>query len=247
MAPGRDGQHGAIGERYCPHVYKREGTVPANDLLPIAAVCHSQPGKALNVFVDSPTYKTQKYAAVPYLDLSAAYDNATLILNVVNRHRDQPIEVEVQSQKGSFGGTLEVAEVNGPTSRPRIPLVRRKSLLASGFRPTAIVCVNDFMDLGVLRELRDQGLRVFEDVSVTGFDNIKLSEFSYPRLTTVHIPRERIGHFVFQRLVPDPTGRPVDRDILLDPELVLRESAGPMQDTHPPAGNRIVTLPSPRG
>ena len=74
---------------------------------------HSR-GKALNVFVDSPTYKTQKYAAVPYLDVSAAYDNGTLVLNVVNRHRDQPIEVEVQSQKGNFSGTFEVAEVNGP-------------------------------------------------------------------------------------------------------------------------------------
>jgi alpha-N-arabinofuranosidase len=74
---------------------------------------HSR-GKALNVFVDSPTYKTQKYAAVPYLDVSAAYDNGTLVLNVVNRNRDQAIEVEIQSQKGNFSGSFEVAEVNGP-------------------------------------------------------------------------------------------------------------------------------------
>jgi alpha-N-arabinofuranosidase len=74
---------------------------------------HSR-GKALNVYVDSPTYKTQKYAAVPYLDVSAAYDSGTLVLNVVNRHRDKPIEVEVQSQKGRFDGTFEVAELNGP-------------------------------------------------------------------------------------------------------------------------------------
>jgi alpha-N-arabinofuranosidase len=37
-----------------------------------------------------------------------------LVLNIVNRHRDQPIEVEIQSQKGSFGGNFEVAEVNDP-------------------------------------------------------------------------------------------------------------------------------------
>ena len=37
-----------------------------------------------------------------------------LVLNVVNRHRDQPIEVEIQSQKGNFSGAFEVAEVNGP-------------------------------------------------------------------------------------------------------------------------------------
>jgi LacI family transcriptional regulator len=106
-----------------------------------------------------------------------------------------------------------------------------RELLESGFRPTAIVCVNDFMAIGVLRELRDRGLRVPQDVSVTGFDNIKLSEFSFPRLTTVHIPRERIGHFVFERLVPDSARKPVGREILLDPEFVLRESAGPAPDS----------------
>ena len=59
-------------------------------------------------------FKTKKYEAVPYLDVSAAYDNGALVLNVVNRHRDQPMEAEVQSQGGEFTGTFEVAEVNGP-------------------------------------------------------------------------------------------------------------------------------------
>ncbi len=103
-----------------------------------------------------------------------------------------------------------------------------REILASGFKPTAIVCVNDFMAVGVLRELREQGLRVPQDVSVTGFDNITLSEFCYPPLTTVHIPRERIGHIVFETLVPDPL-RPQTpgREIQIDPEFVVRESTGP--------------------
>ena len=135
--------------------------------------------------------------------------------------------IETVSHFASSSEWRTVANQDGPEGGRQAA----RELLTSGFRPTAIVCVNDFMALGVLRELRDQGLRVFEDVSVTGFDNIKLSEFSYPRLTTVDIPRERIGHFVFQRLVPDPTRRPEARDILLDPELVLRESAGPVPDS----------------
>jgi len=103
-----------------------------------------------------------------------------------------------------------------------------RELLESGFRPTAIICVNDFMAVGVLRELRDQGLRVPEDVSVTGFDNIRLSEFSCPPLTTVHIPRDHIGHLVFQALVPESAkATPPGREIVIDPELVLRESTGP--------------------
>jgi len=64
-----------------------------------------------------------------------------------------------------------------------------RSLLTSGFEPTAVVCVNDVMAVGALRELRECGKRVPQEISVTGFDNVKLSEFCFPALTTVHIPR----------------------------------------------------------
>src|SRR3954464_7471800 len=77
-----------------------------------------------------------------------------------------------------------------------------RALLSAGYEPTAIICVNDIMAMGALRELRERGMRVPEDVSVTGFDNVKLSEFCYPALTTVHIPRDRIGHIIFDRLAP---------------------------------------------
>jgi DNA-binding LacI/PurR family transcriptional regulator len=100
-------------------------------------------------------------------------------------------------------------------------------ILSSGFQPTGIICVNDVMAVGVLREVRDQGLRVPADISVTGFDNIRLSEFSYPPLTTVHIPRDRIGHLAFEMLVPESARGKVGREIVIDPELVLRESTGP--------------------
>ncbi len=103
-----------------------------------------------------------------------------------------------------------------------------RELLATGFAPTAIVCADDFMAVGVLRELREYGLRVPQDVSVAGFDNIKLSEFSSPPLTTVHVPRQQIGHMAFECLVPGgKSPRIPRRDILIDPELVVRESTGP--------------------
>jgi DNA-binding LacI/PurR family transcriptional regulator len=102
-----------------------------------------------------------------------------------------------------------------------------RQLLASGFNPTAIICVNDFMALGVVKELREQGRRVPEDVSVTGFDNISLSEFAYPPLTTVNIPREKIGHLAFSALVPERESSPLPgREYLIEPELVIRESTG---------------------
>jgi LacI family transcriptional regulator len=103
-----------------------------------------------------------------------------------------------------------------------------RQLLASGFKPTAIICVNDFMALGVVRELREHGLEVPRDVSVTGYDNISLSEYAFPPLTTVNIPREMIGHLAFSALVPEHEDAQVrGREFLIDPELVIRESTGP--------------------
>jgi DNA-binding LacI/PurR family transcriptional regulator len=103
-----------------------------------------------------------------------------------------------------------------------------RSLLSSGEIPTAIVCVNDIMAVGALRELRERGIRVPQDVSVTGFDNVKLSEFCYPALTTVHIPRERVGHLVADTLLAK-TDKMVagDHEMVIDPEFVLRDSTGP--------------------
>ena len=103
-----------------------------------------------------------------------------------------------------------------------------RSLLSSGFDPTAIVCVNDMMAVGALRELRERGLRVPQDVSVTGFDNVKLSEFCYPALTTLHIPRDRIGHMICRTLAPGPEeAQAGEHELVIDPELVVRDSTGP--------------------
>lgn len=103
-----------------------------------------------------------------------------------------------------------------------------RELLDSGYKPTAIICVNDVTAVGALRELRDRGIRVPQDVSVTGFDNVMLSEFCYPALTTVHIPRDRIGHIICDCLLPEPgNAAAVNREIVIDPEFVLRESTGP--------------------
>lgn len=101
-----------------------------------------------------------------------------------------------------------------------------REIVNSGLDATAIVCVNDFMALGVLHELREMGIRVPDDVSVTGFDNIKLGEVACPPLTTVHIPRERIGRLMFEALsVPASTAaEPSGRLMVIDPEFVVRGS-----------------------
>lgn len=116
---------------------------------------------------------------------------------------------------------VAVAAADGPVGGQNAT----REILSSGFRPTAIVCVNDFMAIGVLRELAVERIRVPDDISVTGFDDIRLAGFMCPALTTAHIPREEIGRRIGEMLLPGPRGR-VQRghEILVETSLVVRES-----------------------
>jgi len=100
-----------------------------------------------------------------------------------------------------------------------------RALLSAHPEVTAIVCVNDLMAVGAMREIRERGLRVPEDISITGFDNIKLAQFCYPSLTSVHIPRDQIGQIICDSLLSDE--KVLEQEIVIDPELVLRDSTGP--------------------
>ena len=100
-----------------------------------------------------------------------------------------------------------------------------RALLEQQPRLTALVCVNDVMAIGALKELRAQGRRVPHDVSVTGFDNIALAQYAVPTLTTVHIPREQVGQIICECLMR--ADAPLNREFVIEPTLVVRESTGP--------------------
>jgi LacI family transcriptional regulator len=100
-----------------------------------------------------------------------------------------------------------------------------RTLLATQPRPTAVICLNDHVAIGALREIREHGLSVPGDVSVVGFDNISLSEYTNPALTTVHVPRDYLGRLAMERIVDG--GQSVPSEVIADPQLVIRESTGP--------------------
>lgn len=93
--------------------------------------------------------------------------------------------------------------------------------------PTAIVAVNDLLALGAMRAARERGLVVGEDVSIAGFDDIVLAEYAQPPMTTVHLPAREIGAMLCQMLLKIIRGETLDsRQIILEPELVVRQSTG---------------------
>ena len=137
-----------------------------------------------------------------------------------------PIQERAQALKDATT-TYPGLEVDTATDADTLEGGRQaaRGLLARSPRPTALICVNDVMAVGALRELRARGLRVPEDVSVTGFDNVTLAQFAVPALTTVHIPREQIGRTICACLMRDDVAR--EQEFVVEPELVVRDSTGP--------------------
>ena len=64
---------------------------------------------------------------------------------------------------------------------------------AAGLRPTAVLAMSDAMAIGALRAARELGLRVPADLSIVGFDDLDVAEYTDPPLTTVHQPNRRKG------------------------------------------------------
>lgn len=97
--------------------------------------------------------------------------------------------------------------------------------LLSRSRPDAIVAANDNVALGVLKALESSGVRVPEEVSVIGFDNIDVSAFSSPSLTTFDVPKKELGHFAVRFLL-DRIENPRERNIriTIPYQLIERES-----------------------
>jgi DNA-binding LacI/PurR family transcriptional regulator len=101
-----------------------------------------------------------------------------------------------------------------------------QQLLATGRPFTALVAFNDISAIGAMRALRDANLRVPEDVSVIGFDDIQAAAYLTPRLTTLRQPLRRMGEIAAEQLLARLSNgtRPRSEQISVDPELIIRES-----------------------
>ncbi|MFD9426586.1 MULTISPECIES: LacI family DNA-binding transcriptional regulator [unclassified Streptomyces] len=95
-----------------------------------------------------------------------------------------------------------------------------------GPRPTAIVCDDDILAAGACKAVRRLGLRVPDDVSVTGFDDLALATAVEPELTTVSLPAEQVGERGMRALLAVLDGRPAEPGSL-PVELVVRGSTAP--------------------
>ena len=91
---------------------------------------------------------------------------------------------------------------------------------------TAVIGITDMVATGVLAALREAGLRVPQDISVAGYDDIPLSADLSPALTTVRIPHEELGRAAV-RLALHRDEYALDQHMMLGTHVVIRESTAP--------------------
>jgi DNA-binding LacI/PurR family transcriptional regulator len=123
------------------------------------------------------------------------------------------IEEELESRVGAFDFQAGVTGV--------------RRLLGLNRPPSAIFCVADLLALGAIREIKARGLRVPEDVAVTGFNDIPAASISDPPLTTIAAPAHEMGIESMMRLQAMIAGTsPKEREFVLPTSLVVRSSCG---------------------
>ncbi|MFF8609322.1 LacI family DNA-binding transcriptional regulator [Streptomyces sp. NPDC015346] len=121
---------------------------------------------------------------------------------------------------------VSVRTVHAPLDVHGARAATERALTDPGPRPTALICDDDILAAGACKAVRRLGLRVPEDISVTGFDDLALATAVEPELTTVRLPAEHIGERGMAALLavlagqtPEPGGLPVT--------LMPRGSSGP--------------------
>ena len=122
-----------------------------------------------------------------------------------------------------------VAQMEELVSTPGPGYRVTQKLLSSGKRFTALFAFNDIAAIGAIRAIHEYGLRVPQDISVIGFDDIASAAYQHPGLTTVRQPLRQMGRraaeIVLKRI--DAKEENVANEIVFEPELIVRGTTGP--------------------
>jgi DNA-binding LacI/PurR family transcriptional regulator len=129
-----------------------------------------------------------------------------------------------------------VARGDGKTAGARAAAAKLldATIGAADRRPTAVFCYNDMSALGVMQEAEAAGLRIPEDLSVVGFDDLFFAAQLRPALTTVRQPKKEIGRRAMNHLLSLLRGEEASSMTLIKGELMVRESTRQPRDNNRP-------------
>lgn len=120
-------------------------------------------------------------------------------------------------------------QIESTVSTPELGYPYAKQLLARRQPFTALFAYNDVSAIGTIWAFREAGLRIPEDISIVGFDDIPGAAYANPGLTTVRQPLQRMGQIAAQCVIDQIEGTAeYVPEIAIEPELVVRASSGPV-------------------
>lgn len=137
----------------------------------------------------------------------------------------------VEEVAHAIGITIDpelVIQIDSTDSTPNLGYPIAKKLMEKKRPFTALFAYNDISAIGAIRAFQEGGLRVPQDVSVVGFDDIPAAAFHYPSLTTIRQPLYKMGEIAVDLLVAQLEHKQhSQKEIAVQPEIVVRESTGP--------------------
>ncbi|MGN6479042.1 LacI family DNA-binding transcriptional regulator [Luteibacter sp.] len=209
-------------------MFHRIPSIPFEGRLPVVNACEYVKDSAISsVYIDNVAAATN---AVDYLVTLGHRDIAFIAgpaSSPICVDREQGYHLALERAGLIFNPALSaVGDFSIEAGERAIEL-----FLSQGHPFSAVFCSNDEMAIGAMRALISRGLRVPEDVSVVGFDDIRFSRYTSPSLTTVAQPKNALGREAMTMLIEllnDPEVPPRKR--VLSAELVVRGSTGPRRD-----------------
>jgi LacI family transcriptional regulator len=131
---------------------------------------------------------------------------------------------------GRDAADLEIIEAGGLNVAAGQKAGADIAALPARTRPTAVFCANDLIALGVLQEMTRNRIRVPEDISIVGYDDIDFAAAAAVPLTSVRQPRQQLGHTAARLLLDEAADGDAHqhRQVIFEPELVIRQSTQPV-------------------
>jgi LacI family repressor for deo operon, udp, cdd, tsx, nupC, and nupG len=198
---------------------------PARIAIPLVALCEGIPGADIpQIEIDNraaAARMTQHLASLGHRSIAYVSGPAG---NILERERFQGYKDGLAAAGLPFNPALIIPG----DYTIEAGVAAGQDLVARSGRPTAVFCTSDEMAIGLTRTLLSAGLRVPEDISVAGFDDIEFAAVAEPSLTTIRQPRRELGQAAATALIDLLQGRPTPKRIRLDTELVIRDSVAPL-------------------
>jgi LacI family transcriptional regulator len=152
--------------------------------------------------------------------ISYTYDNQTTVRKRFEGYCEglKENKLDYNPDMVVISETLRLNELQGSHEAVR-KIIKCKSI------PSVIMTASDFIAVGVIEALKDLKIKIPEEISVIGFDNILISQYNSPLLTTVKQPKEKMGAIAMNLLLDIIEGKKIkDRNIVLPTKLIVRRS-----------------------